>query len=97
MPSEAFKALRTRVQFSKVGKNSLKTILVIQPPGRRENAYKLKFGGGICSGWQKNVADRCGFKKPRIHNLFGKLKTPGFTDYFFESATLNENYNSYTT
>jgi capsular exopolysaccharide synthesis family protein len=29
-------------------------------------------------------------RKPRIHNLFNKLKSPGFTDYFFENATLNE-------
>ena len=91
MPSEAFKALRTRVQFSKVGKNVLKTILVTSAtPGEGKTLVGVNLAGAFAQDGKKTLIIDADLRKPRIHNLFGKLKTPGFTDYFFESATLDE-------
>jgi capsular exopolysaccharide synthesis family protein len=91
MPSEAFKALRTRVQFSKVGKNILKTILVTSAaPGEGKTIISLNLAGAFAQDGKKTLLIDADLRKPRIHNLFNKLKSPGFTDYFFENATLNE-------
>jgi polysaccharide biosynthesis transport protein len=91
MPSEAFKALRTRVQFSKVGKNILKTILVTSAaPGEGKTLISLNLAGAFAQDGKKTLLIDADLRKPRIHNLFNKLKTPGFTDYFFENATLND-------
>ena len=91
MPSEAFKALRTRVQFSKVGKNVLKTILVTSAaPGEGKTIISLNLAGAFAQDGKKTLIIDADLRKPRIHSLFNQLKTPGFTDYFFEKATFNE-------
>jgi tyrosine-protein kinase Etk/Wzc len=91
MPSEAFKALRTRVQFSKVGKNVLKTILCTSAaPGEGKTLISLNLAGAFAQDGKKTLLIDADLRKPRIHNFFNRLKTPGFTDYFFENATLND-------
>jgi capsular exopolysaccharide synthesis family protein len=91
MPSEAFKALRTRVQFSKVGKNVLKTILVTSAaPGEGKTVVSVNLAGAFAQDNKKTVIIDADLRKPRIHNIFNQLKSPGFTDYFFENATLDE-------
>ncbi|MDR3668319.1 MAG: polysaccharide biosynthesis tyrosine autokinase [Ignavibacteriaceae bacterium] len=91
MPSEAFKALRTRVQFSKVGKNVLKTILVTSAaPGEGKTVVSVNLAGAFAQDGKKTLLIDADLRKPRIHNMFNKLKSPGFTDYFFENAALND-------
>jgi capsular exopolysaccharide synthesis family protein len=91
MPSEAFKALRTRVQFSKVGKNILKTILVTSAaPGEGKTVVSVNLAGAFAQDNKKTLLIDADLRKPRIHSLFNQLKSPGFTDYFFDNATLNE-------
>ncbi|MDR3610709.1 MAG: polysaccharide biosynthesis tyrosine autokinase [Ignavibacteriaceae bacterium] len=91
MPSEAFKALRTRVQFSKVGKNILKTILVTSAaPGEGKTVISVNLAGAFAQDNKKTLLIDADLRKPRIHSLFNQLKSPGFTDYFFENATLDE-------
>jgi polysaccharide biosynthesis transport protein len=91
MPSEAFKAMRTKVQFSKVGKNVLKTVLVTSAiPGEGKTIVCVNLAGAYAQDGKKTLIIDADLRKPRIHNLFGQVKTPGFTDYFFENATLNE-------
>jgi polysaccharide biosynthesis transport protein len=91
MPSEAFKALRTRVQFSKVGKNVLKTILVTSAaPGEGKTVVAVNLAGAFAQDGKKTLLIDADLRKPRIHNIFNQLKSPGFTDYFFENATLDE-------
>ena len=91
MPSEAFKALRTRVQFSKIGKNLLKTILVTSAaPGEGKTVISLNLAGAFAQDGKKTLLIDADLRKPRIHSLFNQLKSPGFTDYFFENATLND-------
>lgn len=91
MPSEAFKALRTRVQFSKVGKNVLKTILVTSAaPGEGKTIVSVNLAGAFAQDSKKTLLIDADLRKPRVHNLFNQLKSPGFVDYFFEKATLDE-------
>jgi polysaccharide biosynthesis transport protein len=91
MPSEAFKALRTRVQFSKVGKNTLKTILVTSAaPGEGKTIVSVNIAGAFAQDNKRTLLIDADLRKPRVHNLFNQLKSPGFVDYFFENATLSE-------
>jgi polysaccharide biosynthesis transport protein len=91
MPSEAFKALRTRVQFSKVGKNVLKTILVTSAaPGEGKTVVSVNLAGAFAQDNKKTLLIDADLRKPRVHNFFNQLKSPGFVDYFFENATLEE-------
>jgi polysaccharide biosynthesis transport protein len=91
MPSEAFKALRTRIQFSKVGKNVLKTILVTSAaPGEGKTVVSVNLAGAFAQDNKKTLLIDTDLRKPRVHNLFNQLKSPGFVDYFFENATLDE-------
>jgi tyrosine-protein kinase Etk/Wzc len=91
MPSEAFKTLRTRVQYSNFGKNALKTILITSSsPGEGKTFISVNLAGAFAQDGKKTLIIDADLRNPRIHDLFNLQKSPGFTDYFLEKATLNE-------
>jgi len=89
--SEAFKALRTRVQFSKIGEDALKTILVTSPaPGEGKTFVSVNLAGVFAQAGKKTLLIDSDLRKPRIHKVFKVLRTPGLIDYFFGKAKLEE-------
>ena len=91
IPNEAFKALRTRVLYSKFGKNALKTILVTSSaPGEGKTFISVNLARAFAQDGKKTLIIDADLRKPRIHDLFNQQKSPGVTDYLSENATLNE-------
>jgi len=91
MPSEAFKALRTRVQHSKLNKNALKTILVTSSAlGEGKTFISLNLAGAFAQDNKRTLLIDADLRKPRIHNIFNLQKSPGLNDYFLKKATLDE-------
>jgi tyrosine-protein kinase Etk/Wzc len=89
--SEAFKALRTRIQFSKIGEDSLKTILVTSPaPGEGKTFVSINLAGVFAQAEKKTLLIDTDLRKPRIHSVFKQMRTPGLIDYFFGKASLEE-------
>ena len=89
--SEAFKALRTRVQFSKIGEDVLKTILVTSPaPGEGKTFVSVNLAGVFSQADKKTLLIDADLRKPRIHSVFKQIRTPGLIDYFFGKATYEE-------
>ena len=80
--SEAFRALRTRVQFSRVDRDSLKTILITSPaPQEGKSTIALNLAGIFAQSNKKTLLIDADLRKPRMHLVFGKDKQPGLTDY----------------
>ncbi|MGE5458275.1 MAG: GumC family protein [Methanococcaceae archaeon] len=91
IPSEAYRALRTRIQFSKVNRNSVKTILITSSsPSEGKTTTSVNLAGSFAQAGKSTVIIDCDLRKPRVHKIFNKSKAPGFTDYIFEHASYEE-------
>ncbi|MEO6693749.1 MAG: polysaccharide biosynthesis tyrosine autokinase [Ignavibacteria bacterium] len=89
--SEAFKALRTRIQFSRLESDQLKTILVTSSiPFEGKTIVSSNLAGSFAQAGKKVLIMDCDLRKPRIHNVFETDKFPGLSDYLFTNVTLED-------
>src|SRR5690554_4399629 len=89
--SEAFRTIRTRIQFSKVKQDSLKIILVTSPaPQEGKTFVSLNLAHSFAQANKKTIIIDCDLRKPKIHTAFGVNKSPGLTEYLFGSAPLDK-------
>jgi len=91
IPSEAFRALRTRIQFSKIDVEQLKTILITSAtPQEGKTTVSTNLAGSFANAGKKTLIMDCDLRKPRLHNILGAKRYPGFVDYFFGQASYEE-------
>ncbi len=91
IPSEAFKALRTRVQFSNVDIESFKTILITSAtPQEGKTVISLNLAGSFAQAEKNVLLIDCDLRKPRMHGIFGVNKNPGLVNYLFNQVSLDE-------
>jgi tyrosine-protein kinase Etk/Wzc len=89
--SEAYRALRTRIKFSKIDKDSLRTILVTSPRSQEgKTTTAVNLAGSLAYANNKTIIIDADLRKPRLHNVFGHKRYPGFTDYFFGQVGYEE-------
>jgi polysaccharide biosynthesis transport protein len=85
--SEAFKTLRTRLQFS-AGVKDLKVILVTSSaPGEGKSVVSSNLATSFAQDHKKTVIVDCDLRKPRIHLIFNDEDSPGFLNYFFGKSS----------
>ncbi|MEI7811264.1 MAG: polysaccharide biosynthesis tyrosine autokinase [Ignavibacteria bacterium] len=91
IPSEAFRALRTRVQFAKLEKDAIRVLLVTSSaPQEGKTTVSVNLGGSFAQAGKKTIIVDCDLRKPRLHSVFNVARYPGFTDYIFGQATFEE-------
>ncbi|MCE7857960.1 MAG: polysaccharide biosynthesis tyrosine autokinase, partial [Ignavibacteria bacterium CHB3] len=91
IPSEAFRALRTRIQFSRINTESLKTILITSSaPQEGKTTIAVNLAGSFAHSKKKVLLIDCDLRKPSVHKLFEKEKVPGLIDYLVGSVKLEE-------
>lgn len=91
IPSEAFRALRTRIQFSKINAESLKTILITSAaPQEGKTTVCINLAISFAHTNKKTIVIDCDLRKPRVHSVFNTNRYPGLTDYLFGQATLDQ-------
>ncbi len=91
IPSEAFRALRTRIQFSTINKQSLKTILITSSaPQEGKTTISVNLAGSFAQSKKKALVLDCDLRKPAIHKIFNSPRTPGMIDHLTGNAELNE-------
>lgn len=80
--SEAFRSLRTRVQFSLPEKGSLQVILITSPaPKEGKTTISLNLAGGFALSNKKTLLIDADLRRPRLHRIFERDKTPGLVNY----------------
>ena len=91
IPSEAFRALRTRVQFSKIGSDALKTILVTSSaPSEGKTTVCINLAGTFAQSNKKTLILDADLRKPRVHTVFNASRYPGAIDYLFQQSAMEE-------
>ncbi|HOI30255.1 MAG TPA: polysaccharide biosynthesis tyrosine autokinase [Melioribacteraceae bacterium] len=89
--SEAYRALRTRIKFSKIDKDSLKVILITSPTSQEgKTTTSVNLAGSFAQANFKTLILDADLRKPRIHSVFGHKRFPGFTDYFFGQTSFED-------
>lgn len=89
--SEAFKALRTRLQYSKLEDEPLKTILITSTiPVEGKTIVSVNLAGSFAQAGKKTLLLDCDLRKPRIHNIFKMERYPGLSDYLFANVKFEE-------
>ncbi|HSR18534.1 MAG TPA: polysaccharide biosynthesis tyrosine autokinase [Ignavibacteriaceae bacterium] len=81
--SEAFRTLRTRVQFSKYTKNAKTLLVTSSAPGEGKTIISVNLAASFAQANKKSIIVDCDLRKPRVHRIFNDNETPGFLDYLF--------------
>lgn len=91
IPAESFRALRTRVQFAKPDRDSLKTILITSPaPQEGKSTIALNLAGSFAISNKKTLLVDSDLRRPRLHKIFNRDKKPGLVDHLIGDKTLEE-------
>lgn len=89
-PAEAFRTLRTRLQFSKLEPEPIKTILITSSiPREGKTIISSNLAASFSLSSRVLLLD-CDFRKPRLHNIFNMKRYPGLCDYLFGTVPLEE-------
>lgn len=89
--AEAFRSLRTRVQFSKPDKESLKTILITSSaPQEGKTTVAINLAGSFALSNKKTLIVDCDLRRPRLHQILERNKQPGLIDYLVGEFELDQ-------
>lgn len=84
--SEAFRALRTNIQFAGVDR-PIRTLLVTSPgPGEGRSTVASNLAVVIAQGGKKVVLLDADMRKPRVHRLMGLSNKVGISEFFKQPA-----------
>lgn len=88
--SEAYRTLRTNVQFSSVDKN-LKVILVTSSgPSEGKTTTAVNLALSFAELNKKTIVIDCDLRKPTVHKRFNLSNQKGLTNLFVEDITFEE-------
>jgi tyrosine-protein kinase Etk/Wzc len=87
--AEAFKALRTRIQYSKLKNESLKTILITSSlPSEGKSFVASNLAGTFALSGKKTLMLDCDLRKPKVHSIMEAHRYPGLCDLLYNNFDL---------
>jgi len=87
--SEAFRALRTNIQYSQVDK-PVKTIIISSPnPGEGKSTIAANLAVSYANAEKKVLIVDADLRKPTLHTILDLNKKPGLTNILFENIELS--------
>jgi len=83
IPSEAFRTIRTRLQFSHISKGAKVILITSSAPGEGKTTISTNLAASFAQANKKSVIVDCDLRKPRLFSLFSDNDSDGFLDYLF--------------
>ncbi len=87
--SEAFRTLRTNLQFSKIDSSLHSLIITSAGPQEGKSTVVANTGVVLAESGKKVIIVDCDLRKPTQHRIFG-VKERGLTNYLVERTTVDE-------
>lgn len=85
--AEAFRAIRTRIHFSKSKKEKIVTLLITSSsPSEGKSTTAVNLAEIFAQAEKRTLLVDCDLRKPNVHKVFGVDKIPGLVDYLSEMA-----------
>ncbi len=89
-PVEAFRVLRTNLQFAGSGKN-LKTIIITSPgAGEGKSTVAANLASVMAQSGRRVLLIDADLRRPKQHSIFGRNKKPGLTDTVILGASFDD-------
>ncbi|PAP76382.1 polysaccharide biosynthesis tyrosine autokinase [Rubrivirga marina] len=79
--AEAFRGLRTSVQFSKPDAVVQTLLVTSASPGEGKSTVAANLAAVIAQSGRRTLLIDADLRRPRVHSLFGMSKTPGLSEY----------------
>lgn len=88
--AEAFRALRTKIRYSKLKKEPLKTILVTSClPSEGKSFVAANLAGTFAISGKRTLLLDCDLRKPKVHSMMGSERIPGLSELIQDEANLS--------
>lgn len=89
--TESFKAIRARIQHSRIEEVFPKLILVTSPAESEGKTFvSLNLAGSYAQSGKRTILIDSDLRRPRIHSVMSVNKQPGVSDYLTKKAKLEE-------
>jgi len=88
--AEAFRALRTNLEFSRIGKAGRTFLFTSASPSEGKSTTVANLGVAMAQMGKKTLIWDCDLRSPAINRLFGVPREPGFTHVALGMARLDD-------
>ncbi len=91
--AEAYRSLRTNIQFANLD-NNMKTILITSAtPGEGKTITLLNIAIAMAQNKQRVIVIDCDMRKPRIHKILGISNKSGLAEYLMDGNNIDDYIN----
>ncbi|MCB0748248.1 MAG: polysaccharide biosynthesis tyrosine autokinase, partial [Ignavibacteriae bacterium] len=87
---ESYRSLRTRIQFSKINEGAKSILITSSAPQEGKTTVTTNLAASFAQANKKTIILDCDLRIPRVNEVFGGLKSPGFTNYLFKQASYDD-------
>jgi tyrosine-protein kinase Etk/Wzc len=88
--AEAFRSLRTNLEFSRLGKAGRTFLLTSASPSEGKSTTVANLGIAMAQMGMRTLVWDCDLRNPVLHHLFGAPREPGFTHVVLGMARLDD-------
>jgi tyrosine-protein kinase Etk/Wzc len=88
--AEAFRSLRTNLEFSRLGKAGRTFLLTSASPSEGKSTTVANLGIAMAQMGMRTLVWDCDLRSPSLHRLFGVAREPGFTHVVLGMARLDD-------
>jgi capsular exopolysaccharide synthesis family protein len=87
---ESYRTLRTRIQFSKIAEGGKSILITSSAPQEGKTTVASNLAASFAQTNKKTILLDCDLRIPRVNEVFGGLKSPGFTNYLFKQVPFED-------
>lgn len=88
--TEAFRTLRTNIQFSSIDKKLKTMVVTSSTPGEGKSTIAVNLAAIIAQSKEKVLLIDCDLRKPNIHSIIGKSNLEGLTNILVGNRVVEE-------